>query len=153
MRSALILTLVACGSSKSSSLPAAERDKALVAAKQCTEAVDALAPSYQMVGPKLSEALKMDRAAAQRLMRDSVELLISTRELLCNVSMATVDNVLAQGKDDQVLAAQARVKTAVAHLQTVRKAYDELLGAASSAQAPVDEAALLERMTSALSGK
>ncbi len=123
------------------------------AAKQCTDADASLAPSYQMVGPKLATALKMDRAEAQRLMRDSVELLISTRELLCNMSAVTVDSVLAKSpKDEQILAAKARMTAALAHLDEVRAAYDKLLGAASSSDTVVDQDALLDRFSKALVG-
>lgn len=147
---AMALLLAACSSKQESPLSAEDRAKALDAAKQCTDAVDTLAPSYQMVGPKLATALKMDRAEAQRLMRDSIELLISTREMLCSISQATIDSVLAMGRDGEVTAAQTRVKAGRARLADVRAAYDQLLGAASSAQVRVDEAALLERMTKTL---
>lgn len=126
----------------------------MAAAKQCTDTVASLAPSYQMVGPKLAAALQMNRGEAQRLMRDSVELLISTREMLCNMSGATVDSVLEKAPhDEQLLAAQARTKAALAHLADVRTAYDKLLGAASSADVPVDQDALLERFSKALVGQ
>ena len=123
------------------------------AAKQCTDADASLAPSYQMVGPKLAAALKMDRAEAQRLMRDSVELLISTRELLCNVNAVTVENVLAKSpKDEQIVAAKARMTAALAPHDEVRVAYDKLLGAASSSDTVVDQDALLDRFSKALVG-
>jgi hypothetical protein len=155
MRAAsLICALAAFSCSKKApSLSAEERGTAVSAAKQCTDAVESLAPSYQMVGPRLAKALKMDRTEAQRLMRDSIELLISTRELLCNVSIATVDGVLEKApSDEQTVAARARMKAAVEKLAAVRATYDQLLGAASSAQAPVDQDALLERFSKALVG-
>jgi hypothetical protein len=106
-----------------------------------------------MVGPKLAQALKMNRAEAQRLMRDSVELLISTRELLCNVSVVAIEGVLEKAPtDEQTLAARARVKAAADKLAAVRATYDQLLGAASSADVPVDQDALLDRFSKALVG-
>jgi hypothetical protein len=151
----VVLALLGCGSKETSTLSATDREQSMVAAKQCTDAVDTLAPSYQMVGPKLAKALQMDRTEAQRLMRDSIELLISTRELLCNVSLATVQQVLDKApRDDQTLAAHARVTAAVGKLAAARKAYDLLLGAASSVEppTPADEAAALERFQRALLG-
>lgn len=157
MRALLLASLAACslGACRSTapSLSAKDREDAMGAAKQCTDADASLAPSYQMVGPKLATALKMDRAEAQRLMRDSVELLISTRELLCNMSAVTVDNVLAKSpKDEQILAAKARMTAALVHLDEVRAAYDKLLGAASSSDMVVDQDALLDRFSKALVG-
>jgi hypothetical protein len=150
---ALASALVACGDKKPA-LSADDREAAMGAAKQCTDSVASLAPSYQLVGPKLAQALKMDRAEAQRLMRDSIELLISTRELLCNVSVVSIDGVLEKAPtDEQTLAAQARVKVAVDKLAAVRATYDQLLGAASSADVPVDQDALLDRFSKALVGQ
>jgi hypothetical protein len=155
MRPALALLLVAaCKRDAAPQAPPAERDRALVATTQCTDTVDSLAPSYQMVGPRLSSALKLDRMEAQRLMRDSIELLISTRELLCNLSAGTVDEV--HGKfpgDREVTAAHQRMVAAQAKLGAARKAYDALLGATSAAQAPVDQDALLDRFSNALLGR
>ena len=154
MRTALFLILLAGACKKDApALSAEDRESAMGAAKQCTDSVASLAPSYQMVGPKLATALQMDRNEAQRLMRDSIELLISTRELLCNVSIATIDGVLEKApSDEQTLGAKARVKAASDKLAVVRSTYDKLLGAASSAQAPVDQDALLERFSKALVG-
>ena len=149
-----LLVLVACGSKQPSSLPAEDRKRALTAAQQCTETVDSLAPTYQMVGPKLTAALKLDRTEATRLMRNSIELLISTREMLCSISQATVQDVLGMApRDEEIVAAAGRVKAAVDRLGAARKAYDELLGAASAAQAPVDQDALVERFSHALLGQ
>jgi hypothetical protein len=161
MMRATSLLLVVFGASlgvgcakKAPALSAEDRESAMGAAKQCTDAVQSLAPSYQMVGPRLAQALKMDRTEAQRLMRDSIELLISTRELLCNVSVVTVDGVLEKApSDEQTVAARKRMKTALDKLATVRATYDKLLGAASSADAPVDQDALLERFSKALVGQ
>jgi len=154
MRAAVVaIGLIACKSEQRPSLSAADREQSLAAAKQCTDAAESLAPSYQMVGPKLAVALKMDRGEAQRLMRDSIELLISTRELLCNVSQATVHGVLEKApRDEQTVAANARVQAALGKLAAARAAFDALLGAASSPDAPVDEAATLERFQRALLG-
>lgn len=132
----------------------------MTAAKQCTDTVDSLAPSYQMIGPKLSAALKLDRAEAQRLMRDSIELLISTRELLCKISAGTVQSILDKAPaDEQIAPAHARVQVALARLAKARAAYDALLGAATTAPAApggdapiVDESALLDRFSRALVG-
>jgi hypothetical protein len=157
MRSVSIMLAVVLGAScakKPPALSAEDRESAMGAAKQCTDSVSSLAPSYQMVGPKLSQALKLDRAEAQRLMRDSIELLISTRELLCNVSVAAIDGVLEKAPtDEQTLGARARVKAATDKLATVRASYDKLLGAASSADVPVDQDALLDRFSKALVGQ
>ena len=154
--SVLLVLLVSLGAAcgkKAPALSAEDRESAMTAAKQCTDSVESLAPSYQMVGPRLSKALHMDRAEAQRLMRDSVELLISTRELLCNVSVGAIDGVLAKAPtDEQTRAARDRVKAAVDRLAAVRTTYDKLLGAASSADVPVDQDALLERFGKALVG-
>lgn len=152
---ATLAFLVACSSSNEPGLAAEERAKALDATKQCTDTVESLAPTYQMVGPKLATALKMDRAAAQRLMRDSIELLISTREMLCNLSAATVQTVLDKAsRDEQVGASRARVQAGLTRLAAARSAYDALLGAATAPtpMAPADEAALLERFSKALVG-
>ncbi len=148
-----VLALVACKSEPKPTLSATEREQSMAAAKQCTDAAESLAPSYQMLGPKLAVALKMDRGEAQRLLRDSIELLISTRELLCNVSQATVHGVLEKApRDEQTVTANARVQAALAKLAAARAAYDALLGAASSPDAPLDEAAALERFQRALLG-
>ena len=158
MRAATALALLlasACSSKSAPALSADDRESAMGAAKQCTDTVDSLAPSYQMIGPKLAVALKMNPEEARRLIRDSVELLISTRELLCNISIVTVKGVLDKSPGDaQIAPAYARVQAALVRLGKVRTAYDQLLGAATSA-APheyVDEAALLERLTEALVG-
>jgi hypothetical protein len=157
MRPVSVLVALALGTGcakKAPALSADDRESAMGAAKQCTDSVASLAPSYQMVGPRLAQALKLDRAEAQRLMRDSIELLISTRELLCNVSVVTIEGVLEKAPaDEQTLAARARVKAAADHLATVRASYDKLLGAASSADVPVDQDALLERFGHALTGQ
>jgi len=154
MRASFICVLAIAGCSKKApSLSAEDRESSMGAAKQCTDAVESLSPSYQMVGPRLATALKMDRAEAQRLMRDSIELLISTRELLCNISLATVEGVLQKApSDEQTVGAHTRVKAAVDKLAAVRSTYDKLLGAASSADAPVDQDALLDRFSKALVG-
>jgi hypothetical protein len=156
---AVVLALAACGSKHDSALSAADRELALTAAKQCIETVESLAPSYQMVGPKLATALKMDKVEAQRLMRDSIELLISTRELLCKVSEGTVRGVLDKAPtDEQIAPAHAHMQLALERLAKARAAYDALLGAATSGPSPsgdaaiVDEAALLDRFTRALVG-
>jgi hypothetical protein len=149
----LAVALGACAK-KPPALSAEDRESAMAAAKQCTDSVSSLAPSYQMVGPRLSQARKLDRAEAQRLMRDSIELLISTRELLCNVSSAAIDGVLEKAPtDEQTLGARARVKSAMDKLAAVRTSYDKLLGAASSAEVPVDQDALLDRFSKALVGQ
>lgn len=133
-------------------MPTEERAKALQVAKQCTDAVKDLAPSYQAIGSKLSTALSMDREEARRLMRDSVELLIATRELLCNLATGTLQATLEKAPDDAGLKqATAETTAASAKLATVRETYDKLLGAASSATASPNEAELLDRMTKALS--
>ena len=156
MRLAAFALLVACGT-KEPALSADDREKAMVAAKQCTDTVDSLAPSYQMVGPRLARALELDRAEAQRLMRDSIELLIATREMLCNISEATVQGVLDKSpRDQQIAPARERVRVALDRLAKARAAYDALLGAATAApvaDAPVDEAALLDRFSRALTGQ
>lgn len=159
MRASSLLLVLLAGeysagcAKKAPALSAEERERAMSAAKQCTDTVQSLAPSYQMIGPRLAKALQMDRAEAQRLMRDSVELLISTRELLCNISLVTVDGVLEKApSDEQTRAARDRVKAAVDRLATVRTTYDKLLGAASSADVPVDQDALLDRFGKALVG-
>lgn len=157
-RASLAFVVLAAGAAdgcakKAPALSAEDRESAMTAAKQCTDSVASLAPSYQMIGPRLAKALQMDRTEAQRLMRDSVELLISTRELLCNLSIATVDGVLEKAPtDEQTRAAHDRVTSAVAKLAAVRTTYDKLLGAASSADVPVDQDALLERFGKALVG-
>ncbi len=160
MRAAVLaLVLAACGSKQESELSVTDRDNALASAKQCSDTVDSLAPTYQMIGPKLSAALKMDRAEAQRLMRDSIELLISTRELLCKISAGTVKSILDKAPTDaQVAPAYARVEAALERLAKARAAYDALLGAATAVPTPtgeapiVDEAALLDRFSRALVG-
>ena len=159
MRAVVVaVMLAACGSKHASGLSAEDRETAMTAAKRCTDTVDSLAPTYQMIGPKLSAALKMDRAEAQRLMRDSIELLISTRELLCKISEGTVKTVLDKAPtDDQIAPAHARVQVALDRLAKARAAYDALLGAATSASPPtgaavIDEAALLDRFSRALVG-
>jgi hypothetical protein len=145
--------VLGCAKQHESKLAPAERDAALEASKDCVDNADSLAPSYQMIGPRLAQALKLDRTEAQHLMRDSIELLIATRELLCNVSQNTVDAALAKDPDDaDVVAARARMRAAQDHLQKARSAYDALLGATSAAQPPVDEAALVDRMQHALLG-
>jgi len=153
--SALALALTAaCAKKHESKLTAADIDGALTATAQCVEATTSLAPSYQLVGPKLAAALKMDRSEAQRLMRDSIDLLISTREMLCNVSQGVVDHALEQDPhDERIAAASLRVRDARDHLQKVRTAYDALLGAASASDVPVDQDALLDRMQHALTGQ
>lgn len=152
-RVAAIAVVVAC-SKQPPALSADVREQTMTAAKQCTDAVDTLAPSYQMVGPRLAKALQMDRAEAQRLMRDSVELLISTREMLCNVSLGVVQATLDKApRDEQTVGAHARVQAALAKLASTRSAYDALLGAASSeTAAPLDQDAALERFQRALLG-
>lgn len=161
MRASILLILVVSSAAslaagcekKAPALSAEDRERAMTAAKQCTDTVQSLAPSYQMIGPRLSKALQMDRTEAQRLMRDSVELLISTRELLCNFSIVTVDGVLEKAPtDEQTRGARDRVKSAVDKLAAVRTTYDKLLGAASSADVPVDQDALLDRFGKALVG-
>ena len=150
---AIAVLLLGCAKQHESKLSAADRAGALDAAKQCVDAADSLAPSYQMVGPKLATALKMDRSEAQRLMRDSIELLISTRELLCNVSQAAVEHALEQDPHDETVAqASLRLHAAKDRLAAARSAYDALLGATSAADAPVDQDQLLERMQHALLG-
>lgn len=151
MRALALVLVCACGS-KEPAVPAEERARALDVAKQCTDAVKDLAPSYQAIGPKLSSALAMNRDEARTLMRDSVELLISTRELLCNLATGTLQSTLAKAPSDAALKqANADTVAASAKLAAVRDTYDKLLGAASSATAPPNEAELLERMTRALS--
>jgi hypothetical protein len=146
--------VVGCGHDKGHMLDRAQRDEAVASAKQCIDAVDGLAPEYQLIGPRLSEALKMNRDEARRLMRDSVELLIATREMLCNASIAVVDRALARAPKDAALnEAFTRMHAAVDKLGAARQAYDNLLGAASSADVPVDQDALLQRFSNALIGQ
>jgi len=67
--------------------------------------------------------------------------------------LATVDGVLEKAPSDgKTVAARARMKAAVDKLAAVRATYDKLLGAASSADAPVDQDALLDRFSKALVG-
>jgi hypothetical protein len=150
---ALAVVLVACAKRHESKLSPDDRAAALSAGQQCVAASDSLAPSYQMVGPRLVAALELDRNEARRLMRDSIELLISTRELLCNVSQASVEHALEQDPADEMLAdSLRRVQSAQTHLHEVRTAYDALLGATSAADVPVDQDKLLEAMQHALLG-
>jgi hypothetical protein len=154
MRTLALVVLVACSSKQEPRVPPEERAKVLDAAKQCTDSVAQLAPSYQAVGPKLANALKMDRAEAQRLLRDSIELLISTRELLCSVASAVMKNMLEKAPGDREFeTAATAMSDSMKRLRETRAAYDALLGAASSADhAPVDEAAFLERLQRAIVG-
>jgi len=151
MRALALVLLCACGS-KEPTVPAEERSNALEVATQCTDAVKNLAPSYQAIGPKLSSALAMNRDEARTLLRDSIELLISTRELLCNLATGTLQSTLAKAPNDAALKhATTETSAASAKLAAVRETYDKLLGAASSATAAPNEAELLDRMTKALS--
>jgi hypothetical protein len=142
MRVALALTcLVACrsnepaktneGGSAGPATPSAAND---IAAK-CIAAVDALATDLGPTEKRLRETLARDRVEASQLLRDSVELVLVTRELLCSQ------------------ADRAAVASSVARLEATRKAFDALLAATLSPNRPVDEAALVDRFSRALLGQ
>lgn len=120
-------------------LGACQRDQAAPAADEparlCNAAADSLATDLAGVDAKLRDALARDRAQAARLLRESVELVIVTRELQC------------------AIVERSKVERAMTKIENVRKAFDALLVATTSPQRPVDEAALVDRFSRALLGQ
>ncbi len=104
-------------------------------ARKCIAAVDALATDLSPTEKRLRETLASDRASASQILRDSVELVLVTRELQC----AQAD--------------RAAVSVALARLEATRAAFDALLAATTAPVAPVDEAELVDRFSRALLGR